>query len=158
MTLQRHSFGVVGPGERQPRTPSVKGHDQINSIITDLEQRYNVGFRPRDASWSPSTRHKSLVDQCYERIKYLHFSSEVSLQRALTLFHNDAHLVDRPHRAQHLLGLLDREIVNAKAEGLRKRSLGGSFAKSLRATKDGGPVQTGMAGLKSCGHIILITT
>ncbi|TID17709.1 TCTP-domain-containing protein [Venturia nashicola] len=67
----------------QPRTPSGRAHEEINKRIHDLNARWELGLKPRDGIWTPRHGQGTIAEQCFERIKYLHYSATTQLDSLL---------------------------------------------------------------------------
>lgn len=76
-----------------PVTPTKAGKD-IDSIVKDLSDRWNLQITPRDSLWSPSRNtNKSTKSQIYSAIQYLYWQrgkAEGALAHAIAHFEDIA--------------------------------------------------------------------
>jgi len=75
-----------------PSTPSTrKANAEINKLVYDLTQRWNLQLRIRDATWSPSKSTNEPIDQeILSCIRFLFFKDGSALDSAITQFEQHA--------------------------------------------------------------------
>lgn len=74
-----------------PSTPSKKADEDINRLIDDLEQRYNLQLPIRDPTWSPAKNTNASTDQqILSCIKYLYFKDRSALTSSIEQFEGHA--------------------------------------------------------------------
>ena len=76
-----------------PTTPS-KADNDIEGLKTSLNAQWGIKFPPRDLILSPSRRDLSrLEDKIHERIRFLYFQKDGSLDHAIHQFERHAETV-----------------------------------------------------------------
>lgn len=120
-----------------PTTPS-KADNDIESLKTSLSAKWGIKFQPRDLVWSPSRRDLSrLEDRIHERIRFLYFQKDGSLDHAIHQFERHAatvysHWQFKPRGELDVVPTLEASESGLKSDFLHKRApLGDDAVKDL---------------------------
>jgi hypothetical protein len=83
-----------------PSTPSFrKANAEINKIVYDLAQQWNLQLQIRDTTWSPSKTTNEPIDQeIFSCIRFLFFKDRLALDSAITQFEQHAKTIQSAWR------------------------------------------------------------
>ena len=120
-----------------PTTPS-KADNDIEGLKTSLSAKWGIKFIPRDLVWSPSRRDLSrLEDKIHERIRFLYFQKDGSLDHAIHQFEKHAATVYsnwqfKPRGELDVVPMRESSNSGLKRDFLHKRAqLGDDAVKDL---------------------------